>query len=142
MIYTRVQYCKSPSSLCYLCRSWIVHCVGLLKPNASIASSYVDECHSYSTVYSKLMADAREDRVMSVMYTQCLLAVHCLLLNSNVRLLASVCILMFTDYSCSSITNRLLEEHAANTNICMQFVKARPTMSCSRLVTRTRDFVT
>ena len=38
-LYTRLhEYCKSPSSLCYLCRSWIIHCVGLRQTNASIAN--------------------------------------------------------------------------------------------------------
>ena len=28
-LYARLEYCKSPSFLWYLCRSWIIHCVGL-----------------------------------------------------------------------------------------------------------------
>ena len=96
---------------CTLCRA---------KTNASIANM--------------LVADAREDR-LSTMYW------HCLLLNSNARLLASVCTLMSTDYSWSPITNLLSEEHAANTNTltrhtCTQLTKACPTMSCIHLVYR------
>ena len=78
------------------------------------------------------MADAGEDR-LNTMYW------HCLLLNSTSWLLASVCTLMSTGYSWSSITNRLSEEHAANTNTLTrhtQLAKACPTMSCIHLVYR------
>ena len=102
MIYTSVQYCKAPSSLCYLCRSWTVHCVGL-RQMLLLLICRVSLWPMLEKTES--MPDERD-------CTQCLLAVHCLLLNSNARLLASVCTLMSKDYSWSPTTNRLSEEHA------------------------------
>ena len=116
-LYTRLhEYCKSPSSLCYLCRSWIIHCVGLRQTNASIANVQ-------STC--KLMAGP----------------VHCLLLNSTARLLASVCTLMSTRLQLITHHQSLIcgtcSRLKANTNALIRptrLAKVHFTMSCICLV--------
>ena len=88
-----------------LCRLWIVHGVGLRQMLLLLICRV-------SLWPMPERTDSRARR------TQCLLAVHCLLLNSNARLL-----LLIPTYTCSS-------------------QGLAPTMSCSCLVIMTRDFVT